>query len=73
MNKIINKFFDEVSPLFFIGVLLVSSLALNAQDSEAEVEEIVVKGNVLYSDQVNALENTSSCIRCTSDCINSYR
>ena len=56
MNKIINKFFDEVSPLFFIGVLLVSSLALNAQDSEAEVEEIVVKGNVLYSDQVNALK-----------------
>ena len=56
MNKIINKFFDEVSPLFFIGVLLVLSLALNAQDSEAEVEEIVVKGNVLYSDQVNALK-----------------
>ena len=56
MNKIINKFFDEVSSLFFIGVLLVSSLALNAQDSEAEVEEIVVKGNVLYSDQVNALK-----------------
>jgi len=56
MNKIINKFFDEVSPLFFIGVLLVSSLVLNAQDSEAEVEEIVVKGNVLYSDQVNALK-----------------
>ena len=39
MNKIINKFFDEASSLFFIGVLLVSSLALNAQDSEAEVEE----------------------------------
>ena len=56
MNKIINKFFDEVSPLFFIGVLLVSSLALNAQDSEVEVEEIVVKGKVLYSDQVNALK-----------------
>ena len=56
MNKIINKFFDEVSPLFFIGVLLVSSLVLNAQDSEAEVEEIIVKGNVLYSDQVNALK-----------------
>ena len=56
MKKIINKFFDEVSPLFFIGVLLVSSLALNAQDGEAEVEEIVVKGNVLYSDQVNALK-----------------
>ena len=37
-------------------MLLVSSLALNAQDSEAEVEEIVVKGNVLYSDQVNALK-----------------
>ena len=56
MNKIINKFFDEASSLFFIGVLLVSSLALNAQDSEAEVEEIVVKGKVLYSDQVNALK-----------------
>ena len=37
-------------------MLLVSSLALNAQDSETEVEEIVVKGNVLYSDQVNALK-----------------
>ena len=56
MYKIINKFFDEVSPLFFIGVLLVSSLTLNAQDSNAEVEEIVVKGKVLYSDQVNALK-----------------
>ena len=56
MNKISNKFFDDIAPLFFIGVLLLSSFVLNAQDNDADVEEIIVKGNVLYSDQVNALK-----------------
>tara|TARA_B100000963_G_scaffold358544_1_gene383424 strand:- start:607 stop:2691 length:2085 start_codon:yes stop_codon:yes gene_type:complete len=55
MNKIINRFFDDVSPLFFIGVLLVSSFVISAQDAD-DVEEVVVKGNVLYADQVNALK-----------------
>jgi len=55
MNKILNKFFDDISPIFMIGVLLVSSFVV-AQDNDDDVEEIVVKGNVLYSDQVNALK-----------------
>ena len=56
MNKISNKFFYNIAPLFFIGVLLLSSFVINAQDNDADVEEIIVKGNVLYSDQVNALK-----------------
>ena len=56
MNKISNKFFDDIAPLFFIGILLLSSFVINAQDNDADVEEIIVKGNVLYSDQVNALK-----------------
>ena len=56
MNKISNKFFDDIASLFFIGVLLLSSFVINAQDNDADVEEIIVKGNVLYSDQVNALK-----------------
>jgi len=55
MNKILNRFFDDISPIFMIGVLLVSSFVV-AQDNDDDVEEIVVKGNVLYSDQVNALK-----------------
>ena len=56
MNKILNRFFDDISPIFMIGVLLVSSFVISAQDNDDDVEEIVVKGNVLYSDQVNALK-----------------
>ena len=49
MNKIINRFFDDISPIFMIGVLLISSFFISAQDEE--VEEVVVKGNVLQTDQ----------------------
>ena len=55
MNKILNRFIDDISPLFFIAVLLVSSFVI-AQDNDDDVEEVVVKGNVLYSDQVTALK-----------------
>ena len=54
MNKIINRFFDDISPIFMIGVLLISSFFISAQDEE--VEEVVVKGNVLQTDQVTALK-----------------
>lgn len=56
MNKIFNKFFDDIAPIFFIGVLLVSSFFIGAQDNDEDVEEVIVKGNVLYSDQVTALK-----------------
>ena len=54
MNEIINRFFDDISPIFMIGVLLISSFFISAQDEE--VEEVVVKGNVLQTDQVTALK-----------------
>ena len=37
-----------------IGVLLISSYFISAQDEE--VEEVIVKGNVLQTDQVTALK-----------------
>ena len=55
MTKIYTKIIEDVSPLIFISILLIASFAINADDSE-NVEEIIVKGNVLYADQVNALK-----------------
>ena len=55
MTKIYIKIIEDVSPLIFISILLIASFAINADDSE-NVEEIIVKGNVLYADQVNALK-----------------
>ena len=50
-----TKIIEDVSPLLFISILFIASFAINADDSE-NVEEIIVKGNVLYADQVNALK-----------------
>lgn len=55
MTKIYTKIIEDVSPLLFISILFIASFAINADDSE-NVEEIIVKGNVLYADQVNALK-----------------
>ena len=55
MTKIYIKIIEDVSPLLFISILFIASFAINADDSE-NVEEIIVKGNVLYADQVNALK-----------------
>ena len=55
MNKILTRFFDDISPIFFISVLLISSFVVS-QENDEDIEEIVVKGNVLYSDQVTALK-----------------
>ena len=55
MNKILTRFFDDIFPIFFIGVLLISSFVVS-QENDEDIEEIVVKGNVLYSDQVTALK-----------------
>jgi len=55
MTKIYIKIIEDVSPLIFISILFIASFAINADDSE-NVEEIIVKGNVLYADQVNALK-----------------
>ena len=55
INKISNKLFKDISPVLFIGALLISSFIF-AQDNDEDVEEVIVKGNVLYSDQVNALK-----------------
>ena len=47
MNKIINKFFDDISPILFIGVLLVSSFFINANviDSEEVIESVTIIGS----------------------------
>ena len=55
MNKISSKLFEDISRVLFIGALLISSFIF-AQDNDGDVEEVIVKGNVLYSDQVNALK-----------------
>ena len=47
MNKISNKLFEDISPVLFIGALLISSFIF-AQDNDEDVEEVIVKGNVLY-------------------------
>ena len=45
MNKISNKLFEDISPLFFIVVLLVSSFFVNANaDEEITVESVTIIG-----------------------------
>ena len=41
MNKILNRFFDDISPIFFIGILLVSSFFINVNAADEEVVESV--------------------------------
>ena len=41
MNKISKRFFDDISPIFFIGVLLVSSFFVNVNAADEEVVESV--------------------------------
>ena len=53
--KIHSKLIENISSLLFISILFVASFSLTADDSK-NVEEIIVKGNVLYADQVNALK-----------------
>ena len=49
-------FFKETFYRFFIVLCIaISSTAIISSETE-EVEEVVVKGNVLYSDQVQALK-----------------
>ena len=55
ITRVYKKLVENISPLLFISILFVASFAITADDSEI-VEEIVVKGNVLYADQVNALK-----------------
>ena len=55
LTKIYTKIIENVPPLLFVSILFIASFAINADDSE-NVEEIIVKGNVLYADQVNALK-----------------
>ena len=46
MNKIINRFFDDISPIFMIGVLLISSFFVNADaDEEVTVESVTIIGS----------------------------
>ena len=41
MNKILNRFFDDISPIFFIGILLASSFIFNANAADEEIVESV--------------------------------
>jgi Fe(3+) dicitrate transport protein len=47
MNKILNRFFDDISPILFIGVLMVSSFFINANtiDSEEVIESVTIIGS----------------------------
>ena len=45
MNKILNRIFEDAAPIFFIGVLLVSSFFVNANaDEEITVESVTIIG-----------------------------
>ena len=55
MNKIFKRISDDISAILFICFLLISSFVV-AQDNDEDIEEVIVKGNVLYSDQVTALK-----------------
>ena len=41
MNKISKRFFDDISPIFFIGILLASSFFVNVNAADEEVVESV--------------------------------
>ena len=43
MNKLVNKFFNDISPLFIIGFLVLSSLAINIS-ADDEVESVTIIG-----------------------------
>ena len=45
MNKISNRFFDDISPIFFIGILLVSSFFVNVNADEEVVESVTIIGS----------------------------
>ena len=61
MNKISNRFFDDISPIFFIGVLLVSSffINVNAADSEEVIESVTIIGS---KEDVKGLPGSGSVI-----------
>tara|TARA_B100001027_G_scaffold125837_1_gene86899 strand:- start:613 stop:2823 length:2211 start_codon:yes stop_codon:yes gene_type:complete len=45
MNKILNRIFEDAAPIFFIGVLLVSSFIVNVNaDEEITVESVTIIG-----------------------------
>ena len=46
MNKLINKFFDDISPLFIIGFLVISSFVVNISEADegTEVESVTIIG-----------------------------
>ena len=43
MNKLVNKFFNDISPLFIIGFLVLSSLVVNIS-ADDEVESVTIIG-----------------------------
>jgi Fe(3+) dicitrate transport protein len=45
MNKILNRFFDDISPIFFIGIFLVSSFFVNVNADEEVVESVTIIGS----------------------------
>ena len=45
MNKISKRFFDDISPIFFIGILLVSSFFVNVNADEEVVESVTIIGS----------------------------
>ena len=51
--KIMKKF---ISLILFFSFTVLSQTAENEDFNDKNIEEVVVKGNVLYSDQVNALK-----------------
>ena len=45
-----------ISVILFFSFTVFSQTAENEDVNDKNIEEVVVKGNVLYSDQVNALK-----------------
>ena len=45
MNKLFNKVLDDISPILFIGVLLISSFIIAQDQDVEEVESVTIIGS----------------------------
>ena len=61
-----------ITLIMFFTAVVYSQTTDNEDVNDKDIEEVVIKGNVLYSDQVNCFKNSCASFRCTSNGINYY-
>ena len=62
-----------ISLILFFSFTVLSQTAENEDVNDKNIEEVVVKGNVLYSDQVNALKTPVPILDVPQTGLNCYR